>query len=872
MNQIEYREIVINPRVINHLGKDLITTSDVAITELIKNSLDAKAEDIRLHIFDNLAEAYNKNTFKFDIPGEIISFLPDQVKEQTIFVIEDDGFGMDETQLNKGFLEVGTDIKLKEQDITLGEKGIGRLAAQRLGTGLLIETASCKETQGTVTYIDWQQIGNTKNTKSVPSLKIEKVANSYTRLWIFNINIQDFFEVPQQLVLDLGQEMQIPINRELKSAINFLVSPFEKYKKNIISIFSARKEIDSNFNEKMLLLSESTHLFEISLNKDNEITLEYSLELKPWFLERVHRALVKPEAFKRLRKPHRFYTELLDANKERIQAVLTKKIIERELLYLISEFYATIYEKAIANKEARNEYCSKCAKDLLNNLNPIVPINGKIYSFKQNSAIGEHIILESVKEIEEACQNITLKDLKDFLDESNGIKLYRNKYRIGYLGNKESDWLKLQQFRTKGQQWYRFDLGNTVGFVSLTDEKQKYIREISSRLDIIQNKTAESFKVITNIIFNTLFYDLNRSANNILKVIFEEQGLLGESLRKQVKKNLNEITNVAKKNQNVTSRLEEAIELINEKINSNLMEKEVGKKITNIIQETSQHIAEEKKVRQQAAILLNEANEQLKAVEVEAYNNFKLMANGLITETITHELDSVCKTSKSADVTKHFVCIKDYFVSVSEVGVYNEHINPIKISYNAISNKMEDIGNLYNFLEKTFIKKGTYDEFQYQNIFELIKNIEDNFLQLKEQNIEIVCKTDGLEWFVPKGVLVHVFYNLFTNSAFWIDKRRKYAQNDEKYRTNSNDNIVVEKINDSAILVYDTGTGVLKNMEDILFQPLESGKPNNEGRGMGLYIVQQLLRSFSADIQLLDERNKYDNRYKFLLILNDEEN
>ena len=60
-------------------------------------------------------------------------------------------------------------------------------------------------------------------------------------------------------------------------------------------------------------------------------------------------------------------------------------------------------------------------------------------------------------------------------------------------------------------------------------------------------------------------------------------------------------------------------------------------------------------------------------------------------------------------------------------------------------------------------------------------------------------------------------------------------------------------------------------MEDILLQPLESGKPNREGRGMGLYIVQQLMRSFSADIQLLDERNKYGNKFKFLLILNIEE-
>lgn len=135
----------------------------------------------------------------------------------------------------------------------------------------------------------------------------------------------------------------------------------------------------------------------------------------------------------------------------------------------------------------------------------------------------------------------------------------------------------------------------------------------------------------------------------------------------------------------------------------------------------------------------------------------------------------------------------------------------------------------------------------------------------------IECDTCNIEWFVPKGVLIHVFYNLFTNAVYWIDRRRKYALDDKSYASDEGDKIVVKCINDEEIVVYDTGTGVIKNMEDILFQPLESGKPNREGRGMGLYIVQQLMRSFSADIQLLDERNKYGNKYKFVLCLNAEE-
>lgn len=871
MSQIEYREIVINPRVINHLGKDLITTSDVAVTELIKNSLDAKASDIRLHIYNDFAQARNSNAFIFGLPEELDDFLEEKIKATSIFVIEDNGKGMNENQLNKGFLEVGTDIKLKEETATLGEKGIGRLATQRLGTCLLIETASSDEAFATITYIDWKKIGYMEDGEKVPSIKIKKAADEYTRLWIFNINMNDFIEIPEQLAFELGQDLKTPVNRELKSAINFLISPFEASKKNIISMYYGNKNLDVDFNAEMLQFSESKHNFELLMNEKKEITLHYSLELEPWYLERVHRAMVKPEAFKRLRKAHNFYAELLEKNQDKINNVLVKSMSEEQLLKVISEVYEELYEKSIENKELRKEYSLKCARILLDSLQPITPINGQIFTFKQNAAIGEHIIIESVNEIKQPDIKIQLKDLKTFLAENNGIKLYRSKYRIGYLGNKESDWIRLQQFRTKGQQWYRFDLGNTIGYVSLTDEKQKYIREISSRLDIIQNDTSESFKMVVNVIFNKLFYELNRSANNILRTVFEQNGLLGISLKKQVKKNLNDITSASQKSKSVSDKLQKAIDAVRKECQKDIISKEIVEKIVSIMEETSEHIEEEQRIQQQASVLLNEASEQLKTVEVEAYNNFKLMANGLITETITHELDSVCKTSKVSDVTSHFDFMKEYFVEKKDVGVLNKHVNPIRRSYDAISNKMSDVGNLYNFLEKTFIKKGTYDEFEYQKISEIVKNIEVNLLQLHEEKIQIECKTNDVEWFVPKGVLIHVFYNLFTNAAYWVDRRRKYALDDKTYSYDEDDKIVVEYVSDEEIVVYDTGTGVMRSMEDVLFQPLESGKPNREGRGMGLYIVQQLLRSFSADIQLMDERNQYGNRYKFLLSLNVEE-
>ena len=192
----------------------------------------------------------------------------------------------------------------------------------------------------------------------------------------------------------------------------------------------------------------------------------------------------------------------------------------------------------------------------------------------------------------------------------------------------------------------------------------------------------------------------------------------------------------------------------------------------------------------------------MKAIEIESYNNYKLMANGLITETITHELHSLSKTGITPDASKHFDFLKDYFVQSSSVRTYNDHVVPIKNSYSNISGKLDQIGNLYSFLETTFIKKGTYDEFIHENIKGVIMSIRKNLLTtVKKEKIEIICNADDLTWFVPKGVLLHVFYNLINNSLYWIDIRRKRAQSDRSYAHSGPDAIMIEEYGVDGIVV-----------------------------------------------------------------------
>ncbi|MBO0451334.1 ATP-binding protein [Candidatus Enterococcus murrayae] len=874
------KELKMNSRIIKHLGTDLITTSSVALTELIKNSIDAKAKTINILLYDNFEEFQKEKTLEGN--SEILDMVPRELLNKPFCIVEDNGQGMDNYTLENGFLEIGTDIKLNDYaNDTLGEKGIGRLATQRLGCSLLVETTAKSERIGSAVFIDWENIVASNNIGEnkyfVPYRQFEKRAEHYTRLWIFGIRISDFLEVPEQMSLGLV-DIDIPVISELRSAISFLISPYEKNEqKSEVKISYNGADLDISFPTEMLYLAESEHYFKLTKNDENELNLECGINLRPWFLERMHRVIAKAEPFKRLRKSHSYYKELLEENQERINDVARLTVKESEIMYSLIEEFNKTYSRTIIDENDRADYSKLIANDLINQVKKINPIKGSVYSFKQNSAVGSDIIINSAKEENLISNDIDLKTLKSFLNDYNGIKLYRGSYRIGFLGDQESDWLKLQQYRTRGQQFFRFDLGNTLGYISINDPKQKYIKEISSRLDINhQDPVSKALKSILNIVFNSLFYELNRRVNAIVKVLLAENGLLIENYEKQLKKK----TGGLKKSLQNTDKLLMSLEKLKSELPTDIkedaefipMDKSVFGTLNQVLNETVNFLQIDEATKKDATVLLDEANDQLKAIEVEAYNNYKLMANGIITEAITHELHSVSKTAIDKDADCHFDDLKKYFLENRQVQMFNKHVQPIKNSYSIISNKIENVGNLYSFLENTFIKKGTYEDFYEQNIAETVYQVKENLLRSLEDNrISIECDLDSLIWSVPKGVLLHVFYNLFHNSIYWIDKRNEFASNDKLYLTDDLDKIVVEYKNESSFIVYDTGTGIVSEMKDILFEPLQSGKPIGEGRGMGLYIVKKILNSFGANIELMDEQNFLGNPYKFIITYDPED-
>ena len=108
---------------------------------------------------------------------------------------------------------------------------------------------------------------------------------------------------------------------------------------------------------------------------------------------------------------------------------------------------------------------------------------------------------------------------------------------------------------------------------------------------------------------------------------------------------------------------------------------------------------------------------------------------------------------------------------------------------------------------------------------------------------------------VNEGKLTQVFDNLILNSEYWLLQ--------QIFAKKANEGIVRITIDAPFITVEDDGIGVDESIEELAFEPFITMKPCQSGRGLGLFVVRQLLDSMGASIRLSPDRNSRGRRYKF---------
>jgi signal transduction histidine kinase len=294
-------------RTLVHLGAELISSDAVALYELVKNAFDAGSPRATIAIsfytpietLDAMLRELNDQISKSG-PGAIITShwrqrtativtqlseevgreireaqtlkaLRDAVAASNSIEVSDTGHGMSLQDLVDVYLTVGTPIRMLEKETRrvagdrqkrpiLGEKGVGRLAAMRLGRRMKVATTRCGDPNWYVLDVDWSLfshasekllseieiepfVGQSKNDRSVSGTHIilTELASDWDRSKLQHIANEEFsrltdpFEPKARYPIDLsfnGVDVLIPnFQRDLLNAahatmhVSFSVTP-----------------------------------------------------------------------------------------------------------------------------------------------------------------------------------------------------------------------------------------------------------------------------------------------------------------------------------------------------------------------------------------------------------------------------------------------------------------------------------------------------------------------------------------------------------------------------------------------------------------------------------------------------------------------
>ena len=224
-------------RTLIHLGAELISSDEIALYELIKNSFDARSPRVRIELCCPFSIAAARRAvayllekgaevsvgrsrfeaaFYIDAPREVKRRLSKEIaaiekasslaaaisafiENECLIQVVDDGSGMGADLLETAFLVVGTSVKAKQkaqaavgEKPLLGDKGIGRLSMMRLGRYARVESFREKDATKHCISFDWSAFSNPDVYLDDVPVKVEacgkKDRNCGTSIRIWGLN------------------------------------------------------------------------------------------------------------------------------------------------------------------------------------------------------------------------------------------------------------------------------------------------------------------------------------------------------------------------------------------------------------------------------------------------------------------------------------------------------------------------------------------------------------------------------------------------------------------------------------------------------------------------------------------------------------
>lgn len=407
-------------RILRTFGDELISSETVAIIELVKNAYDADATQVHINFKDPLEVG------------------------KGMIEIFDNGNGMSLDTIQYVWMEPATPYR-KNQTISknfkrrvLGEKGIGRFAASRLGDNLEVITRNSDlETR---VFFDWTQFDDDQKYLDEINVIWEESEPKLIRPGgivenLFRNNLSgNGSDLTHGTILRIGKLRTKWDKQQLESmriGLSRLISPLSS---------------EDNLLEK--------NVFRINLQLPKRFNYLSGIVEPPDLLKNPHYKLIG-----NIDSEGRYCLKL-DLNPVNHEP----KIEDIKGLFKFQDGHSPVcgpfkIELRIWDREA---------KDLADRV--------KLYGS-------------------------TLKDLRQELDNAAGINIYRNGFRVLPYGERGNDWLRLDLRRVQDPT-KRLSNNQIIGYVLISSEKNPLLRDQSNREGIIESPALEDLRQLIKMALN----------------------------------------------------------------------------------------------------------------------------------------------------------------------------------------------------------------------------------------------------------------------------------------------------------------------------------------------------------------------------------
>jgi signal transduction histidine kinase len=457
-----------------------------------------------------------------------------------------------------------------------------------------------------------------------------------------------------------------------------------------------------------------------------------------------------------------------------------------------------------------------------------------------------------------------MSEYRQSIKQLSGIRVYRD----GFAIRVDHDWLKLGAQWTSAGSYYGLKPDTTLGYIALSARDNMDLEETTDR---------EGFK---NTPYYRNFYALlreftgftNRAHEFFRRSYLEFRDKRNEELAQvDSRKTVEEIANTIKSSlagaavhrQSLASfrrRLEasasESRSVVAKLESAQDVTPQLREKVTETLATLAPLIEEAKNVTGQLTGYLENVGSiqnlgQVLEDRVEGLRRqmdavYETVALGITAEALSHEVfnvaDQLAQRAKTAQGR-----LRNKNVADRTILTFIEYVHSASMS----------LRKQMSFLSPAlrYVREQRHD-INVANFLEELTEFYEERLAKNDISLRVQSATkEPLLIQMNKGKLTQIIDNFVLNSEYWL--KEDIAQS----RLTRGE--IVFEVDRPFVRIFDNGRGIDPSVELALFEPFISAKAKGEGRGLGLFIVKQLLDSEGCSLGVLPERNKHRRLFKF---------